>query len=69
MPVHTDQPQPSCSLAVCNPSPIFGTPSLGMMFLLPGFSARVHPASLVPVNYLGPGRSSVSSFALDQCDL
>lgn len=69
MPVHTDQLQPSCSLPVCELSPVFGTPSLEMMFLLPGFSALIHPVSLVPVICLGPGRSSLSSFALDQCDL
>lgn len=69
MPVHTDQLQPSCSLAGCELSPIFGAPSLEMVFLLPDFSALVHPLSLVPVNCLGSGRSSLSSFAPGQCDL
>lgn len=67
MPAHTDQLQPSCSLAVCELSPIFGTPSLEMMFLLPGFSALVHPSSLVPVNW--DLAEVFSRFTPDQCDL
>lgn len=34
--------QPGC----CELSPIFGTPSLEKMFLLPGFSALIYPTSL-----------------------